>query len=79
MRGWISRTDRRWMMYCDGGCGSRVPTLPGREGLRKHAAEGWFIAKVSGDLCPSCRAKMPSGEPHAVMVERLSTQGERSE
>ena len=70
MRGWINRLDRRWVMHCDAGCGTTAPCANDRSGLLSLARAGWFIAKRSGDLCPSCwRVRPTANEPHDVMAQ----------
>jgi len=58
--------DKRWVMRCDVGLFGRggqpqrcatesEPSLTQPE-LWQFAAQGWFIAKLHGDVCPACLA-----------------------
>ena len=67
--------DRRWVMRCDvqRPDGSRCPTQgepsAHQPPLTDYARAGWFIANLSGDVCPDCLARgyRPSSTPHPVM------------
>jgi len=62
MRGWVSATDHRWVMRCDGGvmtdtpCPVSGPVTDGQPDLQPYRDAGWFIAENFGDLCQRCRA-----------------------
>lgn len=76
MRGWVSVTDHRWVMRCDGGvltdspCPVTGPVSDAQPDLQPYrdagwfiADAGWFIAEKSGDLCQRCRpAVVDSGK-----------------
>lgn len=50
--GWIG-----WAMFCDR-CGYRSDVRPSQHDLPldEFRADGWFVAKVHGDLCSKCKA-----------------------
>lgn len=71
--------DRRWVMACDYGssgrgqerCTTRSEPFVQQPDLGLFVARGWFIAKLSGDYCPSCVAqdRHQGIEPHALMTQ----------
>lgn len=58
--------DKRWVMRCDHVVtGRRCATTTAPESvqpdLARLAAEGWHIARLSGDICPACLAAGAEG------------------
>lgn len=64
-RTWISDTDHRWVMLCDQqGCATRSDPFPKEPRLEIFRAQGWFVARRFGDICPACLAAgvTPTGD-----------------
>lgn len=79
-RQWVSDTDRDWVMVCDqGGCTTRSEPFPKQPPLDMFRERGWFIAKLFGDICPTCLARgvQPAAkvEPHRVMALPATIEG----
>ncbi|MBF5002367.1 hypothetical protein IRT45_35205 [Nocardia sp. BSTN01] len=54
-RRWVSDNDRNWVMVCDrSGCSTHSEPFPQQPPLDMFQERGWFIAKLFGDLCPTC-------------------------
>lgn len=78
--------DKRWVMRCDVGLfdptRDRCPTVSepsvAQPELWQFAADGWFIAKLHGDVCPACMAEgyVPRKAPHALMRESFDVGSE---
>lgn len=67
-----------WSMVCDqDGCDTRSEGFPGQPDLELFQQRGWFIAKLFGDICPTCLAKGirpgPSVEPYRGIVPPAMT------
>lgn len=63
-REWIDERTRQWVMRCDQkGCTTRSETFPTQPDLELFRDRGWYVAKVYGDVCPTCLAKgiVPGG------------------
>lgn len=62
--------DKRWVMRCDQtGCTTQSEPSFQQQSLDHFAANGWFIAKTFGDVCPKCLAAgvVPTDAPHKLM------------
>ena len=64
MRQWVDDDkavplDKRWVMRCDNHingerCGTATPPQLTQPSLEALHADGWHIARLSGDICPTC-------------------------
>lgn len=64
--------DRRWIMCCDQpGCATKSAPTTQQPPLEQFAADGWFIAKTFGDICPACltAGTTPTSTPHSLMED----------
>lgn len=60
---------KKWRMFCDNDrCSTRSESFDREPPLSLFAERGWFIAKLFGDLCPTCLADgvKPTAEPHSL-------------
>lgn len=67
--------DKRWVMRCDqDGCETASEPSARQPELWQFAAQGWFIAKEFGDVCPPCLTSgvKPTAQPHRVRQAVLS-------
>lgn len=75
--------DKRWVMRCDVGlfdssrkrCETESEPSWAQPELWQFAAQGWYIAKLHGDMCPVCLAageRPPTRSlPHPVMLAEV--------
>jgi hypothetical protein len=80
-QGWVSADDHRWNVTCNvKECKNPTPLEPTRSqrSLYEMANNGWFIAKLFGDACPSCVAKgLAPGDVEPMFPELWSQQQQR--